>query len=293
MASETQPIRYVIITPCRDEEAHLEKTIVSVINQTVRPARWIIVNDGSSDETPNIIDRYAKEHRWITRVDRENRGFRLNGSGVMEAFHLGYSELDIKDWHFLVKLDADLMFSADYFEACFKRFNQDQKLGIGGGMVASEIDGQIHTEKHPLFHVRGATKIYRRACWEDIGGLHPVKGWDTLDELKANLEGWNTLSFAEQTIIQKRFTGEAEGQLSNWRKNGEGCWIIGYHPLFLIARALVRGMRKPILVPTIGLLIGYFSAALRKVPHIPDRELVEYVRQQQFRKLTGRTSTWS
>ena len=120
-----------------------------------------------------------------------------------------------------------------------------------------------------------------------------MKGWDTLDELKANLEGWSTRSFEDLTVVQKRYTGAAQGQLSNWVKNGEGCWIAGYHPLFLLARAVVRGFRRPFVVPTVGLVAGYVGAAARRVPRIDDRELIRYVQQQQLRKLTGRSSAWT
>jgi poly-beta-1,6-N-acetyl-D-glucosamine synthase len=284
---------YVVVTPCRDEEEHLEGTIVSMVAQTVRPTQWIIVNDGSTDGTGEILERYASLHPWIVVVERVDRGHRLNGSGVMHAVHDGLSRIDIESWDFLVKLDADLVFEPAYFEECLARFGADSSLGIGGGVVASEVDGRLIDEKHPKFHVRGATKIYRRACWAEIGGLHVVKGWDTLDELKANMEGWSTRSFEDLVVVQKRYTGAAQGQLSNWRKNGEGCWIAGYHPLFLIVRAFVRGFRRPLVIPTVGLISGYFGAALRRTPRISDRELIRYVRRQQIRKLTGRSSAWN
>jgi glycosyltransferase involved in cell wall biosynthesis len=282
-----------VVTPCRNEEEHLAGTIESMLAQHVRPTQWVIVDDGSTDTTPDILASYTSSHPWIVAVSRADRGRRLNGSGVMQAVHDGLDRLEIADWEYLVKLDADLTFDPGYFRDCFDRFDADATLGIGGGVVVSDVEGELVEEKHPKFHVRGATKIYRRACWDAIGGLHPVKGWDTLDELKANLEGWSTRSFEDLTVVQKRYTGAAQGQLSNWAKNGEGCWIAGYHPLFLLARALVRGFRRPFVVPTIGLIAGYVGAAVRRVPRIPDRELIHYVQQQQLRKLTGRSSAWT
>ena len=284
---------YVVVTPCRDELEHLPGTIESMIAQEVRPAQWVIVDDGSTDGSGELLDRYAAEHDWIVPVHRDDRGHRLNGSGVMDAVHAGLDRIVVDDWEYLVKLDADLTFAPDYFRQCFAEFDGDDRLGIGGGVVLSEVDGRLLEEKHPDFHVRGATKIYRRGCWTDIGGLHPVKGWDTLDELKANKEGWSTRSFHHLGVVQKRYTGAAQGQLSNWRKNGEGCWIAGYHPLFLVARAVVRGLRRPFVTPTIGLLLGYFGAAVRRVPKIPDPDLIRYVRAQQIRKLLGRPSAWT
>ena len=284
---------YVVVTPCRNEADHIEGTIESMASQTLRPSQWVIVNDGSTDATGDILARYAAIHPWIVAVDREDRGHRLNGSGVMHAVHDGLDRIEIDDWDFMVKLDADLTFEPDYFAQCLDRFEADPELGVGGGVVVSEVEGRLIEEKHPKFHVRGATKIYRRACWDEIDGLHQVKGWDTLDELKANMQGWSTRSFEDLAVVQKRYTGAAQGQLSNWRKNGEGCWISGYHPLFLIARAVVRGFRRPFVEPTVGLIAGYFGAAIRRTPRIPDPALIAYVQRQQLRKLTGRSSAWN
>src|ERR1700743_3474014 len=131
---------YVIITPARDEERHIEKTILSVVAQTIRPTQWIIVNDGSSDATGSIIDRYAKLYSWIVAHHRPNRGFREAGSGVMRTFYDGYELINTPDWEFLVKLDADLKFDPDYFERCFMEFERNPQLGIGGGGIYHEGD---------------------------------------------------------------------------------------------------------------------------------------------------------
>src|SRR4030095_3818867 len=140
--------------------------------------------------------------------------------GVVDAFYSGYERLAGIDWGFLVKLDGDLDFEDDYFERCLARFAKQPDLGIGGGVIYSQVGGQLKEEEHPAFHVRGATKIYRRACWEQIGGLLRVPGWDTLDEVKANQLGWHTGSFPEVRIVQQRFTGEGGGQWPTWVKNG-------------------------------------------------------------------------
>ena len=171
--------KYVIITPARDEEEHLEQTILAVASQTVRPAQWIIVNDGSRDGTGALIDRYASLYPWITARHRANRGYREAGGGVIRTFYDGYAALTSPDWEFLVKLDADLSFSSDYFERCFAEFAGDPRLGIGGGGIYHEVNGTLKLEENPRFHVRGATKIYRRACWDGLGGLLQAPGWDT------------------------------------------------------------------------------------------------------------------
>ena len=195
---------------------------------------WIIVNDGSTDRTGEIVDRFATEHPWITVVHRENRGFRKSGGGVMEAFYEGYKAIQHQDWEFLVKLDADLTFEADYFEKCFEHFQQDPNLGIGGGEIRHDIAGEMKAEKNPSFHVRGATKIYRRDCWEAIDGLWSASGWDTIDEVKANMKGWKTLYLHGAGPLPSSFhgigrriaprPGEAWGRLLRRRISSHSLW---------------------------------------------------------------------
>jgi len=137
------------------------------------------------------------------------------GGGVMEAFYDGYDALTCDDWDFIVKLDGDLSFEDDYFQKCFDHFRNNDKLGIGGGMIYHVINGSMQLEENPLFHVRGATKIYKRKCWYEIDGLIKAPGWDTLDEVKANMLGWDTQSFSDLKIIHHRYTGDADGQWRN------------------------------------------------------------------------------
>jgi biofilm PGA synthesis N-glycosyltransferase PgaC len=139
--------KYVIITPVRDEEEYIEATIESVCRQTTRPAEWFIVDDGSTDRTGEIIDRYAAQNSWIRPIHRKNRGFRKAGRGVMEAFYDGYNALPSNDWDFIVKLDGDLSFAPDYFEKCFEYFRRDSKLGIGG----SKFLDPSHTSQEQRF----------------------------------------------------------------------------------------------------------------------------------------------
>ena len=203
--------KYIIITPARDEGEFLEKTIASVAEQTILPQQWIIVNDGSHDDTGEIIDRAAAKYSWITARHRPDRGFRQAGGGVIATFYDGYEQIKSTEWDFLIKLDADLSFSNDYFERCFQEFDKNPRLGIAGGGIYHEEQGELKLEKDPAFHVRGATKIYCRQCWDEIGGLLRAPGWDTLDELKANMLGWTTRTFPELRLSHHRFTGAADG----------------------------------------------------------------------------------
>jgi poly-beta-1,6-N-acetyl-D-glucosamine synthase len=283
---------YVIITPVRDEERHVEETIACISRQTILPAEWVIVDDGSTDQTSAILDRCAAQYPWISVVHRPNRGFRKSGGGVVDAFNTGYSALHFDKWLFIVKLDGDLSFAPDYFQKCFERFEAHPKLGIGGGEIYHEIDGNRKLESNPKFHVRGATKIYRRACWEALGGLWPGPGWDTIDEVKANMLGWETTAFEDLHLIHHRETGLAEGAVRDRMKHGMACYISGYHPLFVGASCVLRLIRKPYVIGSFAMLWGFLKGYFKRVPRVDDKRLIRYMRGQQLRRLCGMETIW-
>ena len=285
-------MQYVIITPVRDEEKYIERTIESVLSQTIKPVEWVIVDDGSSDGTGMVIDGYASRYQWVNTVHRSNRGFRKAGEGVMEAFQAGYHSLKSRGWDFLVKLDGDLVLDSDYFETCFEQFRKNPNLGIGGGQVCHVIGGRTVPEPQPRFHVRGATKIYRRECWTAIGGLVAATGWDTIDEVKANMLGWETRTFSDIKIIQLRQTGAALGMWRNWIKNGRANYIAGYHPLFMLLKCFRLVGQKPYLIGAIGACFGFITGYTKRIPQIEDKALIEYLRKQQLMRLLGRKTIW-
>ncbi len=285
-------IKYVIITPARDEEKYIAKTIESMLLQTIRPAEWVIVNDGSTDRTGEIIDEYAAKHPWIRAVHRTNRGFRKAGGGVVDTFNDGYRTLTCKDWDFIVKLDGDLSFDPDYFERCFAHFEQDPRLGVGGGVMCYIEDGKKSFEANPAFHVRGATKIYKRSCWDAIGGFWPAPGWDTMDEVKASMLGWTTRSFPELHLLHHRHTGAADGTWANLVKNGRANYICGYHPIFMLLKCVRRIKFKPHLLGPAALMYGFVSGYLKRIPQVDDPKTIQYLRNQQMARLSGKDSIW-
>lgn len=288
----SQAIKYVIVTPVRDEERHIEATIRSVIDQTITPSEWVIVDDGSSDGTGKIVDAYAAQVPWIRAVHRENRGFRKAGGGVVEAFYAGYEALHGTDWQFVVKLDGDLTFAPDYFERSFLHFCGEPKLGIGGGDIYHRIGIKLKLEKTPRFHVRGATKIYKKDCWNAIGGLWRAAGWDTIDEVKANMLGWKTYSFAELCVLHHRFTGDAEGRIRDKVKHGVACYVSGYHPLFVLASCAFRVLQKPYLIGSAAMGFGFLKGYIAGAPQVADKQLISYMRAQQLRRLCGLQTIW-
>ena len=287
-----QANKYIVITPVRDEEAYLRFTIESMLAQTVRPSEWVIVNDGSTDGTATIIDEYAAQHTWIRAVHRVNRGFRKAGGGVVEAFNDGFRALTTDDWQFVVKMDGDLTFQPDYFEQCLMNFQSEPRLGIGGGVICYIENGAKRFEPCPEFHVRGATKIYRRDCWEAIGGFWPAPGWDTMDEVKANMLGWSTRSFPDLHLQHHRYTGTADGIWAGMVKNGRANYVCGYHPLFMFVKFFIRLPRRPYLIGSVALLYGYLSGYLKQIPQVNDLQTISFLRRQQLGRLWGRQTIW-
>ncbi len=288
------PTHYIVITPARNEESYLRGTIESMAAQTVRPRLWVLVNDGSSDGSGRVMDAAAKQYDWIHVLHRPDRGFRKAGGGVMETFNAGMALVADPSWEFVVKLDGDVTFAPDYFEKCFRKFSNDSKLGIGGGLVCNPVKGKLEQESKgdPLFHVRGATKIYKHECWDAIGGLVQATGWDTIDELKANMLGWTTRTFPDIKIVHHRVAGGAYGQWPNWVKNGYANYATGYSPLFMLLKCMRRIFEKPYGVAAMALGVGFFGSYLKKSWRVPDPALIRYLRKQQMQRLLGRPSLW-
>jgi glycosyltransferase involved in cell wall biosynthesis len=292
MSGSTARSRYVIVSPVRDEQLNLERTIQSVAQQSMLPAQWIIVNDGSTDRTGEILEAAAKTHSWLSVMHRPDRGSREPGSGVIAAFSEGYGRIRCADWAFLVKLDGDLVLPPDYFERCLDEFRRDPKLGIGGGTLYHFDHATEVVEPQPRFHVRGATKIYRRECWEAIGGLLKAPGWDTLDEVKAQMLGWSTRSFPEPRVLHLRPTGAADGSWRDSVKNGRANYVSGYHPIFMLLKCMKRVLEKPYGVVAAGLLYGFVTGYLKRIQRVNDPALVRYIRSQQVRRLLMSDSIW-
>ncbi|HXC61604.1 MAG TPA: glycosyltransferase family 2 protein, partial [Nitrospiria bacterium] len=220
------------------------------------------------------------------------RGFRKSGGGVMEAFYDGYHAIQCNDWDFIVKLDGDLTLPGNYFENCFEHFELDPELGIGGGEIYHDLEGVQKLEANPKFHVRGATKIYRRACWEAIGGLLKAPGWDSIDEVKANMLGWRSYSFEELRVVHHRFTGSADGLLRDRVKHGVACYVSGYHPLFVAASCFYRLRQQPYVIGSAAICYGFLKAYFTRIPRVDDPQMIKYLRAQQLRRLCGLETIW-
>jgi len=282
----TVPFRYAVISPVKDEAEYLEETIKSMGAQTVLPVVWIIVNDGSRDATQAIVEKSMRDHRWIRLVNRPDAGVRKRGKGVVEAFYAGFQTLT-EPYDFIVKLDGDVTFGPNYFEALYQKFASDAQLGIaGGGLYERPAGGQwvLYTVKE---HVRGCTKVYRRECFEAIGGLVASMGWDGMDEWNALAKGWKVESFLDLQIYHYRFTGAATGFLKSCIEQGNGAYRMGYHPLFMIARGIRRMTDRPYVIGGTAMIGAYFLAWLQKQALLVDPSVARFVRQSQMKQLAG------
>jgi glycosyltransferase involved in cell wall biosynthesis len=286
------PPKYVIVSPVRNEGKHIRNTLESVTRQTVQPAEWVVVDDGSRDDTPDIVREYAKTFPWIRLVERRDRGYAEPGRGVIEAFYAGYERIGHRDFDFIVKLDGDLTFGERYFESLFDRFRENPRLGMASGVCYVEINGGLERENHPEFHVRGPSKVYRRECWEQIGVLVKHLGWDSLDEIKAQYHGWDTRSYKDLVIIHHKVTGKNTGVFRWAIKLGQSDYYCGYHPLFLLAKGLRRLFLPPYVVGGVGILWGYFGNYLRGAERFPEEDVVHFLRNEQLKRLTWRGGIW-
>lgn len=277
---------YVVITPAKDEERHIGATIDSMLDQTILPSLWVIVDDGSTDATPQIIDEVVKRIPWIRLAQTNRRTSRFPGADVVNAFLFGLSQVHV-DYDYIVKLDADLEFRDEYFEKLLDAFKLDPRLGIAGGVCAHRVRNSAVIDETPEYHVRGATKMYRKECYQQIGGLVPAMGWDGIDEMKALSLGWRTRSIPELVIIHSRITGSATGLLRYAWRWGKSMHFMGYHPLFALASCSKRIWKQPFLLFGISMLAGYVYSAASNDPLLEDRDLRIFIRDFQRRRITS------
>jgi len=260
-----------------------------VISQTEPPVLWVIVDDGSSDDTASVVREFAARADYLRLVslqsgDEGSSSDRLRWAAEARAFNVGVTDVDLASVDFVVKLDGDLSFAPDYFAGLLDEFDKDPLLGIAGGHCYEMHDGVRVLEWVPESHVRGATKMYRSAVFQQIGGVPPVYGWDTIDELKAQMAGWHTRSF-HPGVDHLKPTGSVGGVLKGRARMGRGAFLLGYHPLFLLARSARLALAPPYAIGGIAFLGGYVTAFLSGAKRVADDETVAYLRRQQMQRL--------
>ena len=278
---------YVLITPARNEEDHIGQTIQSVVAQSILPLKWIIVSDASTDKTDEIALAYARRFDFIELIRADGDKKRNFGSKA-KIIKIGYEHLKAYDFDYIGNLDADVTFDENYFENILGKFHVNAKLGIAGGVICDVIKGEIN---HPTisanWSVCGAIQLFRRKCYEDIGGYIPIKrGIDAIAEVMARMQGWEVRSFPEFKVLHHRSTGTAEqSALSARLKLGNQDYTLGYTPLFEMSRCLYRTVEKPYIIGAMLILVGYLNAWLRKEDLLVPMDVKNYLKIEQTQRL--------
>jgi glycosyltransferase involved in cell wall biosynthesis len=275
--------QYVLVTPARNEEAYIEKTIESVIAQTVMPQKWVIVSDNSTDSTDGIVRKYAQEHSFIQLVRKDGEEKRTFSSKVY-AFRTGYEHVQDTGHDFIGMLDADVSFAPDYYENILKKFDGDKKLGVAGGVRYDLCNGKFVKVLCAKNSVGGPYQLFRRHCFEQIEGFTPIAigGEDAVAEIKARMYGWRVESFPEFVIYHYRATGSAtKGPLGAAFQDGKKCYLLGYHPLFQIVKSIYRMQNSPRIFGGLFLMAGYFYAMLRRLEKAVPEEVVTFLHTEQ------------
>ena len=279
---------YVLISPCRNEAAYMRQTLDTVIAQSVRPARWVIVDDGSSDETPQILAEYARQHDWMKIVTRTDRGQRAVGPGVIEAFYAGYDTINPDDYAYLCKLDLDLRLPPRYFEILMERMNANPRIATCSGKAYIEEGGRLVSERHGDETSLGMTKFYRVSCFKAIGGFVREVMWDGIDCHCCRMKGWIACSWDEPDLrfIHLRPMGSSQQSIYTGRmRHGYGQYFMGTSWLYMLASAVYRLNEKPYVLGSLAILWGWLSSALQGKPRYNDFAFRRFLRRYQWRAL--------
>ncbi|NES22561.1 MAG: glycosyltransferase family 2 protein [Symploca sp. SIO3E6] len=285
---EESKYRIVIISPVRNEDQFIGGVINSMVNQTIKPVEWIIVDDGSTDKTLEIVTKAAQEHPWIHVEKKPDRGMRAVGPGVVEAFYYGYDRLHTQDYDFIGKMDADIEFGPKYFETLLTFFANDRYLGAASGKPFLEENEQLIEERTNDEMVAGQINFYRRKCFENIGGFVRQVHWDGIAYHRSRMEGWRSRSIRHPDLnfIHKRLMGSShKGIVTGRLRWGKGQYFMGTHPLYIFAIGIYRIVEKPFLIGGLFIIIGYFQAWLESMPRYDYPDFRKSLHAWQFERL--------
>jgi len=289
---------YIIITAAKNEERFIGETIEGVLAQTVRPRKWVIVSDGSTDQTDDIVRTYTTRYPFIKLLRAEphtDRGFGSKAKAINSAYEQNRNE----EYEFVAILDADISLEPNYYEQVLIQFTEHQDLGVSGG-VLRERSGTKYVKRitSTCWSVSGAIQVFRRKCFEEIGGYFPVSGGiDAVAEVMARMSGWKVMAFPHIRGLHNRPTGRASQGM--WRaayRTGEDDYLLGYHPLFFVARCAWRISARPFLVGSATMFLGYVWAWIRGRKRAVADDFVQYLRREQvsrlLRLMTGKSGAY-
>lgn len=278
--------KYVLVTPTKDEEKTIGETIASVAAQTVLPVEWVIVSDGSTDRTDNIIEEAQENYPWIKLIKLPKRKERCFGA-VTRATKVAIEQLTVQNYEFIGLLDSDLSFHSNYFERVLEAFEVSPKLGIAGGKVVDPGDDREKTPDN-LEEVPGAVQFFRRSCFESLREIYviPEGGWDTLTTVEARINGFHTKLLPELVIdhLKPRNVGEGGILKRRWQM-GVREYVLGYHPLFQFVKCVRRVREKPFLISAFARWTGYLNALIVRRKKAVPLDLVSQIRHEQMERL--------
>ncbi len=281
-----QKNRYILVTPARNEEVNIERTIKSMISQTILPERWVIVSDGSTDRTDEIVESYRESHSWIDFLrmpEHRNRQF----AAKVQGFNAGFQRIRELDYEIVGSLDADISFDSDYFEYLLGKFAGNPRLGVAGTPFVES--GSCYDYRFTnIEHVSGACQLFRKECFEEIGGYAPIRegGIDWVAVTTARMKGWETRTFTERVCLHHRKIGTGNNSMiMSCYKHGRKDYFLGGHPLWQIFRGCYQMSRKPYIINGLFLLLGYTLAGISRVERPISKELMEFHRKEQLNRL--------
>ncbi len=280
-------MKILIITPACNEEEHLSKLIDSMLEQSFLPVEWIIVDDGSIDNTSNVIQKAAIKYSWISYLRKEKTGSRSPGKSVIDTFYFGLNNKKIINYDIIMKLDADLVLPSHYLESIKNQFNNNVKIGVCGGVCAVQLgnDYVVEKETNTDDHIRGAIKAYRRECFEDIGGLVKAMGWDTVDEHTARYHGWLVSVIPKLIVRHQRATHQEYGFVKAAFRNGGMLYSIRMDVLLLFTNCIKKICKKPYFILGLAMFCGYIVSFFRREEKIVNQDLGKFIRKYRYSKI--------
>ena len=280
--------KYVLISPCRDEAKFMRKTLESVVSQSVQPALWIIVDDGSTDDTPKIAAEYASKHDWIRVVTRADRGRRSVGPGVIDAFYAGYDAIQPDEFDYLCKLDLDLILPPRYFELLMQHMEDDPRIATCSGKAYIHRGSTLINEGQGDETSLGPTKFYRMSSFRAVGGFVREVMWDGIDCHRCRMLGWKACSWDEPDLrfVHLRPEGSSQQNVYVGRmRHGFGQYFMGTGLSYMTASAVYRLFEKPYVLGSLAMLWGWIRSALKGLPRYDDSAFRRFLRRYQTRSL--------
>jgi glycosyltransferase involved in cell wall biosynthesis len=279
---------YLLISPCRNEAEFMVRTLESVVNQSVIPAKWIIVDDGSTDATPDILQQYSDQYDFIQIVTRDNRGHRSVGPGVIEAFYAGLEVVDLNSYQFVCKLDLDLELPVSYFQLLMQRMNNNPRIGTCSGKPYNQRGKSLVSEKRGDEMSVGMTKFYRTSCFQQIGGFVSEVMWDAIDCHRCRQLGWIACSWddPELRFVHLRIMGSSQDSVYRGRmRHGFGQYFMGTGLVYMFATSVYRMLHPPYIFGGMAMFWGYLESLIKQVPKYRDKQLRKFIRSYQWKCL--------